>query len=450
MLSLMAVPSAHAAERPDRQKSAIQWVLTPKQLQQANDILTKWSKQEQVLNQHIEQQRLEIAKLFLEPTPDESAIFSIQDQIDKQTQERDEGLITTSLKIRALLTPEQRGWMGVPDPSQILANIKLSPGQRWSYAVIMRSYLEAERAESKGRADLNFERELLLQEVDLVLGCHAQKLDVPALFAKQKEISDLDGAAARRRLQLIIGLYAILSDEQKEQLRKGEAQIKILDPVAVKDLEELRAKVPSPDAAFEGIRLLPAQKSMYQQIVGVYVRALAQRINQREILVAQQRKLISEDKLDEGAIAKIQEKLISVDANSALAREQLIIDTRNVLTSEQRHAVFNRHHPKIWSDAGINAEQDKKLMDYHMKIEEADREGKRKMIHISQDIKSLYYQPIANDNEMLTLQRQYNQAEADTVHKQLIFVIKNRTVLSEAQKRKLVQLMRTATHPAKN
>lgn len=437
-------PFATVARAEDRStsvgNSTVIWDLTSAQAKQADELIAAAMQRAATSQTEIDNTRRRITELFLEPSPDQQAILAIQKEQDAIKARRDEDLLRTNLKVRQLLSNEQRKWLGIPKSTDVLVGIELSQPQLNKYHELMQPYLLATLATAKQRASLELDQTILLQEMDLVHGCHAMGLDEPALIANQKQISALDSELDRKRTLVEIELHNMLTDTQKRQLLTT-AKIVIPDPAAEKLRNENTTIFAPPEQAYKNVTLSKEQKDKYNSQMSKFIKELDQGKKLRENLESVKTKLLSTPNLDDSTLLRIQDQLSKVNELLALSKVARIVKTRDVLTKEQRHAVYNRHHPKIWNDTGIDAEQDKKIMAIHMKIEEADREGQRKMADLTADIRQQFFEPTSNDQEIIAAQKNFDRVEAETIRKQLECLFDGRAVLTEAQRVKLVQLM---------
>jgi Spy/CpxP family protein refolding chaperone len=436
---------ANVARAEDRTSvlgnSSVLWNLTPTQAKQADELIAAALQRAATSQIEIDGTRRQITGLFLEPSPDQKAILDIQNRQDAIKARRDEDLLQTNLTVRQLLSPEQRQWLGIPRAADVLSGIELSQAQLKKYRELMQPYLLATLTAAKQRANLELDQTILLQEMDLVHGCHAMSLDEPALIANQKQVSALDSGLARKRTQVEIELHNLLTETQRKQLASS-AKIVLPDPVESKLQNESTTVFAPPEQVFKRVTLTNEQKDRYNSQMSKFMADLDQGKKLRDKLVAERNKLLNSPALDQSALVNNQDRINQIDEQRAVSKVTQIAKTRDVLTKEQRHDAYNRHHPKIWSDTGIDAEQDKKIMAIHMKIEESDREGQRKMGEITAEIRQLFFEPTSNDREIISAQKNFDRVEAETIHKQLECLFEGRAVLTEVQRVKLVQLMR--------
>lgn len=424
----------------------VTWDLDQEQTRKADALLQQTSARETQLEELMVQQRAQMNKLFLMPAPDRKAILTLQEKIESELEELRLIQLQFSLKVRAMLSPSQRSHLGFLKPDEMLTGIKLSPAQEEQFSAVIKPYLTASLSTAKKLAILNFEQSLFLQEMDLVHGCHAQKLDVPALLAKQVEINAVNRAMAMERLKLGIGVHRLLTLDQKRALSQSMAELQIPDPAEDAWVADASGKAaPIEEVYDEGVKPTAAQRAQYAAIMKRECAHSVQMKKVRDGLVAQLDKGFARVTLDEAGLRTLQQKISTLEDEAGLVRIKRIVAVRNVLTAEQRHTVYNRHHPKIWRDTGIDDKQDHQLMVLHMKIEEADREGRRKMIDLSQDVRRLYYEN-APDDTIITAQKSFGRTEAEAIRKQLDCLFGGRDVLTAAQRDKLVQLMLSEDH----
>lgn len=427
--------------------SAVLWNLTPTQAKQADELIAAAMQRAATSQTEIDNTRRQITGLFLEPSPDQKSILAVQARQDAIKARRDEDLLQTNLKVRKLLTPDQRQWLGIPKAADVLVGLELSQPQLKKYRELMQPYLLATLTAAKRRANLELEQTILLQEMDLVHGCHTMGLDEPALIANQKQISALDAELAGKRTQVEIELHNLLTETQQKQLTSS-AKIVLPDPVESKLQNETTTVFAPPEQVYKSVTLTDEQKDKYNSQMSKFMADFDQGKKLRDKLVVERNKLLNSPALDQSALVNTQDRINQNDEQRALSKVTQIVKTRDILTKEQRHAVYNRHHPKIWNDTGIDAEQDKKIMAIHMKIEESDREGQREMGNITAEIRQLFFAPTSNDQEIISAQKNFDRVEAETIGKQLQYLFDGRAVLTEAQRVKLVELMRADSNQA--
>lgn len=416
------------------------WLFSPEQKKIAQEKMASFKTAVQPIAEAVMQENAKIDSLFLQPTPDQKSILSLQAQIDEQKEKIAVELTKMSLEIRHLLTPEQRQWLGLVKPSQVAKGIDLSDEQQKSYRELVKPMLNESLDLSRRRANLTMDQDWLLQEMDLVHACHIQKLDEDQLASLQTKIDEIDSVLANKNLEVSIAVHKLLTDDQRKKLGTS-AEIVVLDPLAEIPEAEKRLIYAPPEIVYSGIDLSAEQKARYNSLMASYAKQLDSSNKARESLTAQRKKLLAQSVLDVAALKDVQTKINKIDADKALSSLKLIAQTRDVLTPQQRHSYFNRHHPKIWDDTGITEKQDHDLMVIHMKIEEADREGRRAMQNLQHDKKRLFFQAADNDEAVIQNTKAISKAESETTHKQLQCLFDNRALLTDEQRSKLVQLM---------
>jgi Spy/CpxP family protein refolding chaperone len=428
--------------------TSVAWNLTPEQVKKVDPMLAQVKAKDQAVTQLIIDRRHQMDKLFMQPAPDRKSILALQSQIDKNVEELRLLQWKVALAIRKMLTQQQRRALGCLGPDKLIPGQKLTASQQDSYYRLMRPYLVTSLNTAKRLAALQRDRTELLQEMDMVHGCHAMKLDMPALMATQKEINKINSEMAMERLRVAISIHELLTPDQRNLFLRGY-QVQIPDPIGVSLESNTGDKVPTAEKVFRNAILTKAQKAEYKSIMDKEVQIAAASKRMRDELIAHRLRMLSAPKLDVSALESIQDKINDVDSVGAMDRILTVAKVRNVLSPEQRHLVFNRHHPKIWNDTGINRKQDAQLMAIHMKIEESDRKGKREMDSLAADMTRLYYIPADNDAEILAAQSAFNKAQAQMEVAQLMCLFEGRDVLTQQQKEKLIQLMainQKATH----
>lgn len=440
--SAILLPStAWGAERTyEFGPTSISWELTDAQVAEVDPWLRELRSKEKATINRILECRHKMDKLFMQPAPDRKAILALQAQIDDALEAQRLSEWTVALKIRSLLSAKQRVELGCLAPQKIVPGMSLTPAQTDSYYKIMRPYLSASLKGAEKLSALRLEQGILLQEMDLVHGCHNSKLDLPALVANQEQINAVKASMAQERLKIAISIHNLLTVEQKRQLLVTAA-IQIPDPVGL-SLDHIdRNRVPAAQQVYVNVTPTKEQVAKYNDIMDKEIAMSTAYRKMRDGLLEYRTVLLSKSELNIAALHEVQDKIIKIDGMSGIQRIIRIVKVREVLTPEQRHLVFNRHHPKIWKDTGINEKQDREIMAIHMKIEEADRAGKRKMTALSGEMERWYYDPAANDQQIMGAVRQYHQAQSTMVVAELGCLFAGRDVLNRAQREKLVALM---------
>lgn len=151
--------------------------------------------------------------------------------------------------------------------------------------------------------------------------------------------------------------------------------------------------------------------------------------------------------LNETLLLEKQAQINAAKAELENEKIRLAVRTRGLLTPEQRKIVFNRHHPKIWQDTGINPKQDSMIMGVHMKIEAADQTGRRTLLGLQNDLAKIYLDPIPDENVALEKVREITQARSETARKQLGLILEGRGMLTPEQKKRLIGLMKVPYAP---
>lgn len=418
----------------------VRWDLDDQQTKFADELKAKTSDRERVIENSLIAKREQMSKLFLQAMPDRKAILELQSQIDNELQEIHAIQLSYSLKIRAMLSAEQKARLGHLKLEDLVTAMDFSAAQEQQFAPAMKRYLETSLTKGKTLALLTFEQGLLLQEMDLVHGCHQQHLDVDGMFRFQKEINAINRALASERVDLVLAVHKVLQPDQLKLLTDGFSEILIPDPNQSLWDAESKDAVPPADKVFKGITISPELNSKYKEIMSREIAKISVLKKERDELISQRSKLLNKASVNEHNLKAIQDRLNDVEEKGAELRINRTVAVRNLLTPEERHTVFNRHHPKIWRDTGIDEEQDKKIMAIHMNIEDADRTGRRKSIELSQDIRKMYYDG-APDEQILSAQKAYDEVISAANLKQLNGLFEGRDVLTETQRHKLVELM---------
>lgn len=444
--SIFFVPSALAEERSCLvNNTSVTWALTPEQCANVDPLLEGLSIKQDTATRKIVSLRHQMDKLFMNPSPARNPILELQSQIDHELEEMRLAQWKVALHVRSLLTPEQRKTLGCLPARRLLMGVSLSPEQMQAYYRVMRPYLMTSLSSGKKLDELKLQKAFLLQEVDLVHGCHSTGLDLKALLANQGQINTVNSEMAMERLRLAITLHGLLTSEQKKTLFTGAA-IRIPDPVGVELAQDGSKPIASPEKAYPNVALTETQKNKYKTLMQQQLEATTAYRKMRAAMLNHRSRLLCAEKLNEAELETVQTKINEIDGLNGIQRMITISKLRDVLTNEQRLLVFNRHHPKIWKDTGINEKQDHQIMDIHMKIEEADRTGRQRMSALSSDLLKLYYDAAMNDEQIIAAQKQYNNSQSDMVRAELICLFEGRDVLTVGQRQKLIQLMAADHH----
>lgn len=428
--------------------TSIVWDLSPEQIGEIAPLLATLQTKSRNVDKFIISRRHQMDKLFMQPAPDRKPILTLQGEIDKSLEDLRLTQWKTALAVRKMLTSQQRKALGCLGPELWIPGQKLTAAQLESYYRLMRPYLVTSLNTSKRLVNLRRDQTELLQEMDMVHGCHAMKLDLPALLANQKQINAANSEMSMERLRVAISIHALLTPDQRSLFMQG-CQIRLPDPIGVKLESEDPTRVPPPEKVFKNTTLTAEQKAKYQAIMAKEVQTATASKRMRDELIAHRLRMLSAPRLDVAALETVQGKINETDSIAAIDRILTVARVRDILTPEQRHLVFNRHHPKIWRDTGINKRQDEKLMAIHMKIEEADRKGMREMLNLASDMERYYYSPADNDDQIIAAQAAFDKAQKQMEVAQLNCLFEGRDVLTKAQKLKLVELMednKRATH----
>src|SRR5207247_1516943 len=127
---------------------------------------------------------------------------------------------------------------------------------------LMRPYIQSSLVQAKQRDMLALDQANLLQEMDLVHGCHVMNLNEPALIANQKQINLLNSSLANERLQVKIEIHKMLSERQKKMIPA---------PVETSEKDKAAAVVAPPETVYKGVTLSKEQEAKYNSLMSEQV-----------------------------------------------------------------------------------------------------------------------------------------------------------------------------------
>lgn len=247
------------------------------------------------------------------------------------------------------------------------------------------------------------------------------------VFSIQDQIDKLQSQIDEDAVKTAAGIRNTLSTKQREILVYGD-----------------------PEINFPGIELSSEQWDAYKKLMDAYFARTGQLLTKKAALEFDRRILYQAMSFDQDELLAKQNEINSVQSELENERVRLAFAARQILTPAQRSKAYNRHHPKIWEDTGINDRQDDIIMGIHNKIESADQTGRRKLITLESELAQLYRSSSTSEDAALAKIKEIDAALAETYRAQLGFMFDGRGVLTPQQRKRLTSLMKVPYEPTPN
>ncbi len=244
------------------------------------------------------------------------------------------------------------------------------------------------------------------------------------VYALQDKIDKLLSQIDQDKVKTIMGIRQTLNPQQREILAYGD-----------------------PAVNFPGAELSPEQWNAYKELKRKFLSKQQDLKDKLANLEYDSRLLFQHLHLNETELLAKQEEINKINNEIESNKIRLAVASRKILSPQQNMKVFNRHHPKIWEDTGINSKQDDDIMAVHMKIEAADQEGRRSVIQGKNKLARVYLDPLPDENAAASATSEIDQALSKVWHKQLGLILEGRSHLNSIQKRRLVGLMKAPIEP---
>ena len=105
-------------------------------------------------------------------------------------------------------------------------------------------------------------------------------------------------------------------------------------------------------------------------------------------------------------------------------------------------AEINRHDPlAIYKEAGIDADQEKKIRQFAKDFEDGQRVRLKLMANLLRDMRALQMQPDPDEKKAIAKQEEINKVQSEMGLERIKLVLKIRSIMNFDQKQKLIQNM---------
>ncbi len=384
--------------------------ISGEQEKQIRALLTATEKSNQLKLGKVEQLRQEIATLMQQPSPDAAVVLKKQVEMDSVRADINEARNDQMIKIRAILTPEQRNKLLNTRLLEPYRHYSLTPEQEARVAAILREQVEGTQQMQTKVASLKLQcRELLLNP----------KIDRQAIFQRQQEIDDLMAKVAQRNVTAEFSVRSVLTADQ----------LKMMFP----DIDSPDSLHTDPINTYRLLDLSNAQKAQLRSLRDRYEQSLQEKAKaalQARLeydAVAAQRGATEDDVMNK------QNTLSRCLADVDDLRGEFAIDSRSVLTQDQleRLAVTSMIRSKLDS-ANLTADRLRKAAEAVSSFRSNELARAEQAYDIGNALRDIQWQPLPDEKLQLSKQSQLNALQSQSDSQRLKLMIELRALLSTA------------------